>query len=247
MSIDPTTMLILLAILFGIIALFIAIIILIIRQGVKDQKQVYHANLIARTIAVVIDISILRLLSEIVWLLLNPSYFSVMLYYLSYLRASFFVIPIFIMPLIGEVISYLIFFNPLLGYGLLPSYFGASFLATLFGFFYFFTFDAFLKGKTPGRFLLRLETRHQSKERYLTKKEAYFNAVGKSFLLFDLILGVIAAVRDPRDDELKQVRFTQRLSGAVTKNAVFKEQETDVVTQPTPHEDDSENKWIGFE
>jgi hypothetical protein len=217
--IDPSVWLILFAFIIGGVAIFIVFIVIIIGRVSSKRADNYVPRFLIRTAAMFFDIIVLSLIFDIIWGIVIPGY-------ISSLHAAIIVFPLnpiasllgLIFSFVASVFSYLIFYIPI--YGALV-FLNLMLPVAIFGFFYFFIFDAFFEGKTVGRRVLRLETLHESKERTLTKREASINSIGKVFLLLDLLLGFIASVFDTRDPELKQFRLTQRLAGAITKDTYY--------------------------
>ncbi len=163
----------------------------------------------------IVDIAILRLVIDLVLPIFNPGYFSLFTSAVTVFSLNPLASLLIVVMAIGEsVSSYLFFYIPFF-YGV----FGLSMtsvLVAIFGFLYFFVCDAFFEGKTVGRLILGLKTNHESKDRALSFGEAGVNAIGKAFLLLDLILGQLISVFDSRNPELKQVRLTQKLTRVVT-------------------------------
>ncbi|MHA1948367.1 MAG: hypothetical protein ACXAAO_05755 [Candidatus Thorarchaeota archaeon] len=217
--IDPSVWLILLAFIFGGVAIFIVFTIIIGQRISSKRADMYTPRLVIRTAAMFFDIIVLSFVFDIIWSLVIPGY-------ISSLHAAIIVFPLnplasllgLIFSFVASVFSYLIFYLPIYGAFV---FLNLMMPVVIFGFFYFFIFDAFFGGKTVGRRVLGLETLHESKKRTLTKSEASINAIGKVFLLLDLFLGFIASALDSRDPELRQVRLTQRLARAVTKDSYY--------------------------
>ncbi|MHA1929249.1 MAG: RDD family protein [Candidatus Thorarchaeota archaeon] len=202
--IDPNAFLFAIAIVFGGIALVIVFLIYISQR----------AKLRRRIVAMVVDIAFLRLVLDLVLGIFNPDYIS--LFIIAGTRFS-------LDPLVGllylvlsigaSVLSYLFFYIPFFGGFDFPN---TALLVAIFGFLYFFVCDAFFEGKTMGRRILKLKTHHESKDRTFSFGEASINAIGKTFLILDLILGYLVSVFDSRNPELRQVRLTQKLARVVT-------------------------------
>ncbi len=211
---DPNALLFAIAIVVGGIALLIVFLIYMSERVFSGQADEYIAKLPSRIIAMIVDIALLRLVIDLVLGIFNPGYFS----YFGFAGTGFSINPLvgllFLLLSIGaSVFSYMFFYIPILGgfdYFSIPSV-----LVAIFGFLYFFIFDAFFEGKTVGRRVLRLKTRHESKDRSLSFGEAGVNAIGKTFLLLDLFLGGLVSIFDSRKPGLRQVRLTQKLARAV--------------------------------
>jgi len=212
--IDPNAFLFAIAILFGGIALFIVLIVYLSSKAFSTQGEEYIAKLHGRIVSMIIDIAILRLVIDLVLIILNPGYIS--FFFLAGIGFSF--NPLtgllsVVLAIIESVSNYLFFYIAIfLGINLSIT----SLLVAIFGFLYFFIFDAFFEGRTLGRRVLRLKTLHESKDRTLSFGEAAVNAIGKAFLLMDLIFGFLMSVFDSRNPGLRQVRLTQKLARAVT-------------------------------
>lgn len=199
-------------------ALLLAAAILLTGMALVIVFVIYisqRVGLRSRIVAMIVDIAIIRLVVDLVLAFLNPGYYSlftsaVTVFSLNPLASLFIVV-----MAIGESVSSYLFFYISFFYGV----FGVSMtsvLVAIFGFLYFFVCDAFFEGKTVGRRILKLKTHHESKDRALSFGEAGINAIGKAFLLLDLILGQLISVFDSRNPELKQVRLTQKLARVVT-------------------------------
>ena len=214
MLIDPNAFLFAIAILFGGIALFIVLLVYLSTNAFSSQGDEYIAKLHGRIVSMIIDIAVLRLVVDLVLGILNPGYIS--LFFLAVIGFS-------INPLVGllsvvlaiiESVSNYLFFYIALIWGINISI--TSLLVAIFGFLYFFIFDAFFEGRTLGRRVLKLKTLHESKDRTLSFGEAAVNAIGKALLLIDLIFGFLVSLVDSRNAGLRQVRLTQKLARAVT-------------------------------
>jgi hypothetical protein len=205
-----------LALMFASLAVTIVVIMVIGARVSKGLSDDYYAPILVRLVALLFDILILRILAELLWSVLVPNYNS-------YMFASFIYLPVsFMLTLFAAgagVVTYLIPYFPILG---MMAPLEPSLLSMLLGFFYFFLFDAFYNGRTIGRVFMKIETQHESENRRLTYREAYYNAVGKSFILVDIIVGQIASMRSSSVDGKKQVRYTQKLAGIVTKDSMYR-------------------------
>jgi len=212
--IDYDALLFAVAILFGGIALFIVLLVYLGTKAFSSQGDEYIAKLHGRIVSMIIDIAVLRLVIDLVLGILNPGYIS-----LFFLAGSIFLLnPItsllsVVLAIIESISNYLFFYIALI-WGINISI--TSLLVAIFGFLYFFIFDAFFEGRTLGRRVLRLKTLHESKDRTLSFGEAAVNAIGKAFLLMDLIFGFVVSFMDSRNPGLRQVRLTQKLARAVT-------------------------------
>ncbi|MHA2423753.1 MAG: RDD family protein [Candidatus Thorarchaeota archaeon] len=236
--IDPTTMLILLAIIFGGFALVVVLIVYALRRITQQRSGEYYATLSVRAIAVFIDISVLRILSEIIWQFIDPSYYSTILqsfYMLLYVLYAGYV---FLVLALG-VLSYLVIYVPFFSI-LVPPW--PALFAVLLGFFYFFSFEAFFKGRTLGRLLMKIETRPENQDRQITFREAYYNALGKTFLLVDIILGGLSSYRSGFNEK-HQERYTQRLAHVVTADRTFQTTSETITEQETKPADFEEKDW----
>ncbi len=238
--IDPTTILILIAILLGGFALVIVLIIYVIKNITRQRSGEYYAKFNTRIFAVLIDISILRMLSEFVWQVIDPTYYSFILQsiYMSVFSLFSAAIYTFFALALG-VLSYLVIYVPLFSIMVPP---WPSLLAVLFGFFYFFVFEAFFKGKTLGRLLMRIETQSEDQGRKITIKEAYYNALGKTFLLVDLILGGLLSYKRGLNPTHKE-RYTQRLARVVTVDLTYQLAQGETTEHISKPGDTEEKDW----
>lgn len=217
--IDPTIWLIILAFMFGGVAIVIVFVVIIVGRISSKKADNYVPRFLIRTAAMFVDIIVLSLIIDIVRGLLIPGY-------ISSLHSAIIIFPLnpiasllgLFFSLFAFAFTYLVFYFPISGYLIILN---LTLPIALFSFIYFFIFDAYFKGRTLGRRILGLETLHESKKRTLTKREASINAIGKVFLLLDLLLGFFASFFDSRDPELRQVRLTQKLAGAVTKDTYY--------------------------
>ena len=217
--IDYDALLFALAILIGGIALFIVFIIYMSERVFSSPPDAYIAKLPGRIVAMIIDIAILRLAIDLVLGFFNPGYISLFSIAVTGFSINPFVGLLVLVSAIGaSVYSYLFFYIPLFSVLDLSI---TSLLVAIVGFLYFFVFDAFFEGKTVGRFVLRLNTHHEGKDRALSFGEAGVNAIGKTFLLLDIILGCLVSIFDSRRRGLRQVRLTQKLARAVTIDSSF--------------------------
>ena len=224
---DPNALLFAIAIAFAGIALLVVLIIYISRSVFSAKADAHIASLPVRIGAMIIDITILRFIIEFVLIFVNPAYESAF----SFLFRMFAITPIYsIIAMVGLCLSnYLFFYFPPFG---VNYFFLVSLITAVFGFMYFFIFDAFFEGRTPGRFTLRLKTRHERKIRTLSAGEAVVNALGKTFLFLDIILGFLASICYSRKPELRQIRLSQKAAKAVTMYTSF---------DPQSYEEDSQS------
>jgi len=212
--IDPNAFLFVIAILFGGIALFIVLLVYLSSKAFSTQGEEYIAKLYGRIVSMIIDIAILRLVIDLVLAILNPGYISLFflagtIFSLNPIASLFSVV----LAIIESISNYLFFYIAIfLGINISIT----SLLVAIFGFLYFFVFDSFFEGRTLGRRVLRLKTLHESKDRTLSFGEAAVNAIGKAFILMDLIFGFLVSLMDSRNPGLRQVRLTQKLARAVT-------------------------------
>jgi len=212
--IDPNAFLFVIAILFGGIALFIVLLVYLSSKAFSTQGEEYIAKLYGRIVSMIIDIAILRLVIDLVLVILNPGYISLFflagtIFSLNPIASLFSVV----LAIIESISNYLFFYIAIfLGINISIT----SLLVAIFGFLYFFVFDSFFEGRTLGRRVLRLKTLHESKDRTLSFGEAAVNAIGKAFILMDLIFGFLVSLMDSRNPGLRQVRLTQKLARAVT-------------------------------
>ena len=212
--IDYDALLFALAILIGGIALFIVFIIYMSERVFSSPPDAYIAKLPGRIVAMIIDIAILRLAIDLVLGFFNPGYISLFSIAVTGFSINPFVGLLVLVSAIGaSVYSYLFFYIPIFSVLDLSI---TSLLVAIVGFLCFFVFDAFFEGKTVGRFVLRLNTHHEGKDRALSFGEAGVNAIGKTFLILDLILGSLVSIFDSRKRGLRQIRLTQKLARAVT-------------------------------
>lgn len=213
LAIDSDALLIGFAVFFGGIALSCVFIIHLSESIYNKEPDKYIARLPSRFAAILIDIAILRLALELILIFLIPGYVSPIFFPAAFISLNPLSISAFaIVAIILSLSSYLFFYILILG----NAFSLTSILVGLSGFLYFFVFDAFLEGKTIGRYLLRLKTLHQSKTRTVSPGEACVNAIGKTFLLLDLFLGALLSLADSHNRGLRQFRMTQRLARAVT-------------------------------
>lgn len=217
--IDYDALLFALAILLGGMALFIVFLIYMSERVFSSPPDAYIAKLPGRIVAIIIDIAILRLVIDLVLGFFNPGYFSLFSVVGTGFSMNPFVGLLVLVSAIGaSVYSYLFFYIPLFSALDIST---TSILVAIFGFLYFFVFDAFFEGKTVGRFVLRLNTHHEGKDRALSFGEAGVNAIGKTFLILDIILGCLVSIFDSRKRGLRQIRLTQKLARAVTIDSSF--------------------------
>lgn len=212
---DPDAFLFAIALAFAIMALLVVFTIYL-SERFKEKASTYVSSLPVRIGALIIDITVIRCIVELVLIIFNPGYVSIF----AALFTNYSVHPIIKLLVIIEISlnSYLFFYHPMF---LMPYYFTSSVLIAIFGFLYFFLCDAFIEGGTVGRLILRLRTIHESRRRHLSVREAAVNALGKTFILIDLGIGVLASICYSKSPGLRQVRLTQRLSGAVTVSSSF--------------------------
>ena len=222
---DPNAFLFAIAIMFAGMALLAVLIIYVSGNVFKEKPDAYVASIPFRIGAMIVDITILRLIIEFLFVIVNPFYespFAILFFAFGYN-------PIFsIIALIGSCLSHYLFFYLPIG---LNYFFSVSLIVAIFGFMYFFICDAFLEGRTLGRFILRLKTRHERKIRTLSAGEAAVNALGKTFLFLDIMLGFLASICISRKPELRQIRLSQKAAGAVTMYSSF---------DPPSYEEDSD-------
>ncbi|MFW9794386.1 MAG: hypothetical protein ACFFEE_08795, partial [Candidatus Thorarchaeota archaeon] len=115
--IDPSVFLIAIAVLFGVFAVFIVFVTVISQRVFSKKAEGYYAKLTFRTTAMVIDISILSMIIDPVWSILNPGHFSLVVSSFS----IFLVNPIvglmnLIFALGVSVFFYLLFYIPVFDY-----------------------------------------------------------------------------------------------------------------------------------
>lgn len=214
---DPDAFLFAIAIAFAIMALLVVLVIYL-SERFQEKASRYISSMPGRIGAMIIDITIIRCMVELVLIIFNPGYDSIFIG----LFTNYTVNPIIWIFVIIEISlnSYLLFYHPM---WLMSFYstFIASLLIGIFAFLYFFLCDAFIEGGTVGRIILRLRTIHVSRTRHLSAGEAAVNALGKTFLLIDLGLGVLVSICYSKNPGLRQVRLTQILSGSVTVSSSF--------------------------
>jgi hypothetical protein len=241
MAFDPNAFLIAIALSFAIIAFLIVLVIYISERLYKTKADPYVSSLPARVISAIVDIVILVLLIELLLTAANPSYNSIILFHFD----SFFVNPsLNILMIVGICLSsYLFFYIPLFGASIFSI---TSLLITIFSFLYFFVCEAFLGGRTIGRFIFRVKTLHESKSRSIFAKEALILAIGKTFLLLDLAFGFMGAICYTHNSRLRQIRLSQRVAGTITVSTSFDFESIE--------EDDSDSflnedgkKWEGWD
>ncbi|MFW9840111.1 MAG: hypothetical protein ACFFES_04355 [Candidatus Thorarchaeota archaeon] len=220
MLIDPNAIVFAFALLFGGLAL-LAVFVLVIGERIFSKKsETYLAKVLVRCVAAYIDVSFVCFIFDIVWSGIDPAYISPILLALTY--APYTPVTAILTLIMGFAISAISFLTlEILLFGVFD-FWRPMLLVVVVGFSYFFTFEAYFGGKTPGRLVLGLETMHESMSRSLSLKEASINAIGKCFLLLDLILGYFVYVFNSRSEELGQIRLTQQLAGAVTKDSYYK-------------------------
>lgn len=224
---DPNAFLFAIALAFAIFALFIVVIVYSTETLFKERAAPYVSNFIPRFGAVIIDITIMRHIVELLLIIANPSYTSFLYFFYAYLYLN----PIFFpFMVVGTCLStYLFFYIPIFGGTIFTL---TSILIAIVGFLYFFIFEAFLGGRTIGRFIFRLKTVHESRTRTLRFEEACINTIGKTFLFLDLVFGFIMAIISGHDPSIRQVRFSQRVSGAVTMKTSFDPQSAMNISDP---------------
>jgi len=215
LAFDPDAFLFAIAIAFAIMALMFVLVIYL-SERFKEKASRYISSMPGRIGAIIIDITIIRCLVELALIIFISGYDSIF----NALFTNYTVNPIIWIFVIIEISlnSYLFFYHPMF---LLPFYFASSMLVAIFAFLYFFLCDAFIEGGTVGRIILRLRTIHESRTRHLSAGEAAVNALGKTFLLIDLGLGVLVSICYSKKPGLRQIRLTQRLTGAVTVSSSF--------------------------
>jgi len=225
--IDYDALLLAIALLYAIIAIVIVIIIYINKILYKTSSDRYVSGLLVRIGAAIIDITILRLIIEVLLIIANPTQGSPILFLFVYFPLNPIYFPFMI---IGTCLSsYLFFYIPLFG----GSFFSLpSLLIAIISFLYFFVCDAFLGGRTIGRFIMRVKSIHESKTRVLHVEEACITAVGKTFLLLDLSLGFMVAICYSKNPGLRQIRLSQRVAGAVTMSTSFDPQSAEEISDP---------------
>ena len=83
----------------------------------------------------------------------------------------------------------------------------------LFGFLYFFLFEAYNHGQTLGKMAMKLQTVDDHTFQEPTPSQAAEHSIGKNIALFlDLFIGLIVREEKRSLQEKNQVRFTQRFS-----------------------------------
>jgi len=83
----------------------------------------------------------------------------------------------------------------------------------LFGFLYFFLFEAYNYGQTLGKMAMKLRTVDDQTFKELTPSQAALHSIGKNVaLFFDLVIGLIVREEKRSLREDNQIRFTQRYS-----------------------------------
>lgn len=83
----------------------------------------------------------------------------------------------------------------------------------LFGFLYFFLFEAYNHGQTLGKMAMKLRTVDDQTFKEPTPSQAALHSIGKNIALFvDLVVGLIVREEKRSLQENNQVRFTQRYS-----------------------------------
>jgi len=216
LSYDPDAFLIGFAIVVAGAALLVVFIVLASDKFSKSEAPPYVSQWPARVGAMIVDITIISLLVELLVTTANPSYDSLILSLFIVFLFNPLAITLFIVAfcLSSFLFFYMSFFS-VTGYSL------ASILMAIISFLYFFIFEAFFEGKTVGRFIFRLKTLHESKIRSLRVDEAGINAIGKTFLLIDLLIGFLVINGQSR---LRQIRLSQRAAGAITVSISFEPQ-----------------------
>ena len=102
----------------------------------------------------------------------------------------------------------LAFFGPMMSFEVIVD----NWPVTLASFLYFFLFEAFNKGQTPGKIALKIQTVDSESLGDLTPAQAAVNAIGKAFFLgLDIIIGLVTR-EDKSAKEKNAIRFTQRAS-----------------------------------
>lgn len=239
--IDYDAWLLAFALAFTIIAILIVSIIYVNERLYKASPDRYVSRFLARTAAAIIDITLLRLLIEFLLIAANPSYESIILILFSAIPVNPLYIPFTIVATCLS--SYLAFYIPLFGGTIL---FPTSFLVAIISFLYFFLCNAFLGGKTIGRYIARVKSIHKSKIRILSIEEACIISVGKTFLLLDLFLGFMAAICFTDKPELRQFRLSQRIAGAVTMSISFDPNSHEGISDPFLDDDSTKSDGWTF-
>ncbi|MFW9804652.1 MAG: RDD family protein [Candidatus Thorarchaeota archaeon] len=199
------------------IALYLVVllgIILIVRRITRPPDQELVAGVSVRVAAFGIDFAIIAVLHEIL-LSVVAGYPPVILF--SFLYMGPYAIFSFPIMILSVMFSYLFFFLYLLfPYGII--YFGSTFYIIAVGFGYFLLLESLTRGKTVGKAILRIRTVKRDGKNPISVREGVMNALGKSVLLWDLIIGLVARSMNASRAEQKQIRATQQLSDVVVVN-----------------------------
>jgi uncharacterized RDD family membrane protein YckC len=209
------------------------IIIILKRIGTESGKQ-YEADISSRFVAFVIDYAVIRLIHDNVLFLVMVStpYYIPGALSLPYL-APYFPITLFTLPfsLTFEFFNYyLLYLLVWLMYvdflWSMPILF-STITVIIFAFFYFFSCDAFLKGRTIGKAILKTKSVGAGGQA-LSFKDVVLNALGKSFLLlWDLVIGFIAKSVSSTREGSRQIRITQQLTNVSVIDLKYEEKQED--------------------
>lgn len=199
------------------IAIYLAVllgIILIVRRITRPPDQELLAGVSVRIAAFGIDFAIIAILNDIL-LSVVTGYPSVILS--SFLFTGFYTIFSLPILIISVMFSYLFFFLYLLiPFGII--YFGSTFYVVVVGFAYFLLLESLTRGKTAGKAILRIRTATRDGNNPISVKDGVINALGKSVLLWDLIIGLVVRSMKASRTEQKQIRVTQQISDVVVVN-----------------------------
>jgi uncharacterized RDD family membrane protein YckC len=202
------------------IAIYLVVIlgfILIVRRITRPPDQEILAGVSVRIAAFGIDFAIIAILNDVLASIVT-GYPPVILFSFLYTGPyALFSLPIMILSV---MFSYLFFFLYLLfPYGII--YFGSTFYVVAVGFGYFLLLESLTRGKTVGKAILRIRTVTRDGNNPISAREGVMNALGKSVLLWDLIIGLVARSMNASRAEQKQIRVTQQISDVVVVNTRF--------------------------
>jgi hypothetical protein len=206
-------MLVLMALMIAIYLVILLGFILIVRRITRPPDQELVAGVSVRVAAFGIDFAIIAILHDVLMSAVT-GYPSVILF--SILYGGFYAVFSFPILIFSVMFSYLFFFLYLFTpFGII--YFGSTLSVVAVGFGYFLL-ESLTRGKTVGKAILRIRTVRRDGNNPISVREGVVNALGKSVLLLDLIIGLVVRSMKASRMEQKQIRITQQISDVVMVN-----------------------------
>ncbi|RLI61946.1 MAG: hypothetical protein DRO88_12420 [Promethearchaeia archaeon] len=125
-------------------------------------------------------------------------------------RLIAFIIDSILFDVVVSVIGFALGKNWIFGMG---THWSDSIPGVIFGFLYFFLFEAYNHGQTPGKMLLKIKTVDSKTFGDISLQQAVIHSIGKNlFLIIDLILALFMKEKPEDAQEENRIRFTQRLA-----------------------------------